>query len=112
MDASRKDSEMEVNFYTNNSSMKLEGANNWNIWKFQTTVLLHGQGWLEVVEGKTLKPEDPTAQAAWENKVAKAQTLIVTRMTENVMLHIISYSTSAEMWRKLHMSRKLKQAFI
>lgn len=81
--------------------MKLEGTNNWNIWKFQTTVLLRSQGWLDIVEGKTLKPEDPTKQSVWENKDAKAQTLIVTRMTENVMLHIISCSTSAEMWRKL-----------
>lgn len=81
--------------------MKLEGANNWNIWKFQTTVLLRGQGWLDVVEGRTLKPEDPTERTAWENKDAKAQTLLVTRMTENVMLHIISCSTSAEIWRKL-----------
>lgn len=91
---------MEVNL-NNNSLMKLEGTNNWNIWKFQTTVLLRGQGWLDVVEGRALKPEDPTERIIWENKDAKAQTLLVTRMTEKVMLHIISCSTSAEMWRKL-----------
>ncbi|CAH2085460.1 unnamed protein product [Euphydryas editha] len=53
------------------------------------------------MEGKTLKPKDPDEQIVWENKDAKAQTLLVTRMTENVMLHIISCSTSSEMWRKL-----------
>lgn len=75
--------------------MKLEGANNWNIWKFQTTVMLRGQGWLDIVEGRALKPEDPTERTAWENKDAKAQTLLVTRMTENVMLHIVTCTTSA-----------------
>lgn len=92
---------MEVNLNTNISMLKLEGASNWNIWKFQTTVLLRGQGWLDIVEGKSIKPEDPTEQTAWENKDAKAQTLLVTRMTENAMLHIISCSTSSEMWKKL-----------
>lgn len=91
---------MEVNL-NNNSLMKLEGASNWNIWKFQTKVLLRGQGWLEVVEGRALKPEDPAEQISWENKDAKAQTMLVTRMTENVMLNVISCSTAAEMWRKL-----------
>ncbi|GBP82605.1 Retrovirus-related Pol polyprotein from transposon TNT 1-94 [Eumeta japonica] len=97
----RQVSEMDINLNSNNSMMKLEGADNWNIWKFQTTVLLRGQGWLDIVEGRTLKPEDPAEHSAWENKDAKAQTLLVTRMTENVMLHIITCSTSAEMWRKL-----------
>lgn len=92
---------MEVNLNSSAGLMKLEGASNWNIWKFQTTVLLRGQMWLDIVEGKCVKPEDASARAAWETKDAKAQTLLITRMSENVMLHIISCSTSAEMWKKL-----------
>lgn len=83
------------------SVLKLEGSKNWNVWKFQMKVLLRGQGWLEIVEGRCVKPENKAEQAIWESKDAKAQTLIVTRMTEDVILHIISCSTSAEMWRKL-----------
>lgn len=92
---------MELNINGNNNGIKLEGANNWNVWKFQTTVLLRGQNWLDIVEGKLVKPEDGAARMSWESKDAKAQTLMVTRMTENVMLHIISCSTSAEIWKKL-----------
>lgn len=54
---------MEFNV-NNNSLMKLEGTSNWNIWKVQTTVLLRGQVWLDVVEGRALKPEDPTQRTA------------------------------------------------
>ncbi|GBP91133.1 hypothetical protein EVAR_24085_1 [Eumeta japonica] len=90
---------MEVNNTTN--VMKLEGAKNWNVWKFQITVLLRGQGWLDVVEGRTVKPEEAVARATWEVKDAKAQSLMVTRMSEDVKLHIINCTSSTEMWRKL-----------
>ncbi|CAH2099402.1 unnamed protein product [Euphydryas editha] len=90
---------MDVN--NTHNVMKLEGIRNWNVWKFQTTVLLRGQGWLDIVEGQTVKPKDATARVAWESADAKAQTLLVTRMTEDVMIHLISCTTSAEMWRKL-----------
>nr|XP_049701711.1 uncharacterized protein LOC110381443 isoform X2 [Helicoverpa armigera] len=82
--------------------IKLEGARNWNLWKFQTTVQLRGHGWLNIVEGKQLKPEVAAEIPAWESKDAKAQTLLVTRMSEEAMLHIITCTSSAEMWRKLH----------
>lgn len=82
--------------------IKLEGARNWNIWKFQTTVQLRGNGWLNIVEGKQVKPEVASEIPAWEAKDAKAQTLLVTRMSEEAMLHIITCTSSAEMWRKLH----------
>ncbi|GBP19525.1 hypothetical protein EVAR_102073_1 [Eumeta japonica] len=54
-----------------------------------------------VVEGRTVKPEEAVARAIWEVKDAKAQLLMVTRMTEDVMLHIITCTSSTEMWRKL-----------
>lgn len=84
-----------------NNVMKLEGARNWNIWKFQITVLLRGQGWLDVVEGRTVKPENDADRSTWESKDAKAQTLLVTRMSEDVMLHLVTCTSSAEMWKKL-----------
>lgn len=80
---------------------KLEGASNWNIWKFQTVVLLRGQGLLEVADGRSVKPEAADEKAAWEKKDAKAQSWLVTRMSESVMMHVITCTTSAEMWRKL-----------
>lgn len=112
-DKTRQEQKMEVN---NSNLLKLEGVRNWNIWKFQTKVLLRGHGWLDIVEGRTVKPEsltpqDVTAKTTWETKDAKAQTLLVTRMSDDIMLHLISCTTSAEMWKKLlsvfeHKSRK------
>ncbi|CAH2097113.1 unnamed protein product [Euphydryas editha] len=81
--------------------LKLEGSRNWNVWKFQTMVLLRGNGWLDIVEGKCVKPANATEKLAWETNDAKAQTLLVTRMTEEVMLHVITCTSSSEMWRKL-----------
>lgn len=85
----------------NGNVIKLEGSRNWNIWKFQTTVLLRGNGWLDIVEGRSVKPDVAAQQITWESKDAKAQTLLVTRMSEDVMLHVITCATAAEMWRKL-----------
>lgn len=85
----------------NNFTIKLEGARNWNIWKFQTSVLLRGQGVYNIVDGTTVKPKDEVQRNRWEAQDAKAQTLLVTRMSEEVMLHIISCETSASMWQKL-----------
>lgn len=81
--------------------IKLEGTSNWNIWKFQTIVLLRSQGLLEVTDGSSVKPEEAVEKAAWEKKDAKAQSWLVTRMSESVMMHIITCTTSAEIWRKL-----------
>lgn len=81
--------------------IKLEGSKNWNIWRFQTTVLLRGQGLFDIVNGTTIKPENGADRTRWETQDAKAQTLLVTRMSEDVMIHILSCETSAEIWRKL-----------
>lgn len=85
----------------NVSVIKLEGPRNWNIWKFQTTVVLRGNGWLDIVEGRCMKPEEAAEKTKWEASDAKAQTLLVTRMSEEAMLHIITCTSSAEMWKKL-----------
>lgn len=85
------------------TQIKLVGANNWNVWKFQTMILLRGQGLMGVDDGSIAKPEIGKVEAinAWETKDAKAQTILVTRMTEEVMLHILTCNNSTEMWRKL-----------
>ncbi|KAK9687011.1 hypothetical protein QE152_g36763 [Popillia japonica] len=38
----------------------------------------------------------------WLTKDAKAQSLIVTRLSEEVMLHILTCGSANGMWRKLH----------
>ncbi|KAL0842477.1 hypothetical protein ABMA28_014571 [Loxostege sticticalis] len=92
---------MEVN-QGQHVGVKLLGSQNWNVWKFQTTVLLRSQMLLDIVEGLTIKPKaDDPLLTQWQSKDAKAQALIVTRMSEDVMVHLLTCKTAAEMWRKL-----------
>ncbi|GBP86569.1 hypothetical protein EVAR_69089_1 [Eumeta japonica] len=49
--------------------MKLEGSRNWNVWKFQTSVLLRGQGLYKIVDGTTVKPEDDTQRSTWKPRM-------------------------------------------
>lgn len=86
---------------TATSHIQLEGASNWNVWKFQSMILLRSQDLLKVVLGISVKPEDEIERAKWEKLDAKAQTWLVTRMSESAMMHILTCTSSAEMWKKL-----------
>ncbi|KMQ86138.1 copia protein, partial [Lasius niger] len=82
--------------------VKLEGAKNWNVWKFQVGVLMRGLGVFEIADGTRVKPEAEADLSAWLKEDSKAQSLIVTRLSESVMLHVLTCTSAAEMWRKLH----------
>lgn len=82
--------------------MKLEGAQNWNVWNFQVSVLLRDLGVYEIADGTKVKPEAEADLRTWLKEDAKAQSLIVTRLSESVMLHVLTCTSAAEMWRKLH----------
>lgn len=82
--------------------VKLEGAKNWNVWKFQVGVLLRGLGVFEIAEATRVKPEEEIDLRAWLKKDSKAPSLIVTRLSESIMLHVLTCTSAAEMWRKLH----------
>lgn len=86
---------------TNVGAIKLEGAKNWNVWKFQVGVLMRGLGVFEIAEG-AVKPEAGPERDEWLKKDSKAQSLIVTRLSETVMLHVLTCQSAAEIWRKLH----------
>lgn len=64
-------------------------------------ILLRSHDLLEVVQGTKVKPELATEIPKWEKQDAKAQTWLVTRMSENAMMHIITCTTSTQMWKKL-----------
>lgn len=98
--AGRKKGNMNDNMAQQGTVIRLEGNQNWNIWKFQTTILLRSQNLYNVVT-ESKKPSSQEERAVWEKQDVKAQTLLVTRMSESVMLHVISCTTSSEMWRKL-----------
>lgn len=81
--------------------LKLNG-DNWVVWKFQTTVILKGRSLFDIVSGSKEKPTSGAeAIAAWEKEDAKAQTILVTRIEEGPLVHLLSCETSHEMWAKL-----------
>ncbi|CAB3233195.1 unnamed protein product [Arctia plantaginis] len=82
-------------------AIRLEGQRNRNLFKFQVSVLLRGMDLFSVVDGSQKKPEKDVDDE-WKRKDAKAQTLIVMRLCESTMVHILSCQTAAEMWNKLH----------
>lgn len=81
--------------------IKLDGARNWNLWKFQVSVLLRNLEVYDVVIGTEIQPDKEADKAAWIKKDVKAQSLIVTRLSEKAMLHIVTCSTAAGMWKRL-----------
>lgn len=82
-------------------SMKLN-EENWAVWKFQTIVMMKGRELYKTLTGEIKKPESGTKEINdWERKDAKAQELIVSRMDQEPITHILSCDTANEMWEKL-----------
>lgn len=65
------------------------------------SVILKGRGLFSIVTGDVPKPTDPEEAGKWEKNDAKAQELLVTRMEEGSLTHILSCTTSKDMWSKL-----------
>ncbi|KAG5870663.1 hypothetical protein JTB14_001047 [Gonioctena quinquepunctata] len=60
------------------AGVKLSGGN-WVVWKFQTSVILKGQGLFEIVTGMETHKRGDTEIASWIKNDAEAQELLVTR---------------------------------
>ncbi|XP_073949706.1 uncharacterized protein [Choristoneura fumiferana] len=87
------------------SSLKLTGSNHWPTWKFQIKVILKGRGLYELVTGELVKPaetEKPELLKQWMKNDAKAQEMLVTRMDQGPLSHLLSCETAKEMWTKLN----------
>ncbi|KAK9679627.1 hypothetical protein QE152_g39842 [Popillia japonica] len=82
------------------SALKSNG-NNWTIWKFQTTVILKGRGLLEVITEAQPDPADKEAMKSWKQNDASAQELIVIRMEEGPMVHLLCCTSEKDIWSKL-----------
>ncbi|KAL4719024.1 hypothetical protein ACJJTC_018412 [Scirpophaga incertulas] len=61
--------------------VRLEGQSNWSIWKFQMKIFLNGLGLMSVIDGTGSKQDDKE----WLKKDAKAQSLLVSKLSENAM---------------------------
>ncbi|XP_018402111.1 PREDICTED: uncharacterized protein LOC108779237 [Cyphomyrmex costatus] len=72
---------------------------NWITWKFQVMVILKAKNVYDIVTGTKKRPA--AAADEWDKLDAKAQEIIVTRMEESPLVHLLSCKTSHEMWEKL-----------
>lgn len=85
---------------TTTTTLKLNG-DNWPIWKFQTSIILKGRGLFEIADGSRIKPSSGDELNKWLKDDAKTQELLVTRMEEGPLTHLLSCESAKEMWTKL-----------
>lgn len=71
-------------------------------------IILRSRGLLSIVDGSRAQPEetadDARSKAAlvcWRDDDAKAQELIITRVQEKVLTHLLTCKTSYDIWQKL-----------
>lgn len=83
---------------SNQAIIKFTGEN-WITWKFQVTVILKAKNVYDIITGKRKRPE--TTSDKWKKLDVKAQEIIITRMGEGPLVHLLSCQTSYEMWEKL-----------
>lgn len=94
--------------------VKLRGSENWIVWKFQSRIALRAMDAYGYVNGSELRPNDPEddatveeiaarrlSQREWEKIDGKAQRIIVTSLTEEATLRIMTCETSRNMWNTL-----------
>lgn len=84
------------------TSLKLEGLTNWCTWKFQVKIILQALDIYGVVDGSMVKPENGADQSSWLQKDAKAQSILVTRLSNKVMLQVMTCDSAKAIWDKLH----------
>lgn len=102
---------------------KLQEASQFSAWKFQVRVILISNEIFDVVSGDEKKPEPAAANASvtvkaeadkaisdWKKKDAKAQKIIVTSLSQKMILHVLTCTTAKSMWEKLHSVFEQKNA--
>ena len=90
----------------------LKGKDNWDLWKFATTIALKSKQLYCMVDGSEKEPEEfdrykkkrdsyDKELKAYEDKDNKAKDLIVTRLEEGPATHVTNCETAKEIWDKL-----------
>ncbi len=87
---------------------KLEGANNWQVWKYQMQVILEARELWGHVDGTATSPalsesssSNSNAQSAFEKALRKTKALLVTSINSDLVHLITECQTPKEIWDKL-----------
>lgn len=81
-----------------NLVVKLIG-DNWTTWKFQAQIALKAKSLYSMVTGEYIRTQANAEE--WDRKDAKAQEILVVRLDEKPMHHVLSCNSAREMWEKL-----------
>lgn len=81
---------------------KFDGSN-FQLWKFSVSILLKAEKLMAVVDGSEAEPEDNTTAkwTAWDGKNARAQVILLTTITQDVIQCLVNCKNATEMWTKL-----------
>jgi len=85
-----------------NRSIKKFTRSNFQIWKFQMTIIFPSKELLNIIEG-TKMIEDIDDQKIWKKLDNQAMTLIISAIDEKSMANLLNYKTSTTMWQRLSM---------
>lgn len=80
-----------------NQIEKLTGAENYQLWKFQVTILLKASDAYDIVTREQPIPKTEN----WARKDASAQKVIVMTIDKKIVVHIMNCETAKEMWDKI-----------
>lgn len=80
---------------------QLKDETNFEIWKFQITIIFKSKNIFDLVIGEILRPEEKKARKDWEKNDATAQRIIITTIDKQPLTHLLNCSTSFEMFEKL-----------
>ncbi|KAF2890629.1 hypothetical protein ILUMI_15544, partial [Ignelater luminosus] len=79
----------------------LKGSENWPVWKFRTLIALKVKELYDVVENPRDENLSKDELSKWIKKDQLAQDLIVAKMDEGPINHILTFDTAHDMWQKL-----------
>ena len=83
---------------------KLEGASNWQIWKYQMTAILEARELYGHIDGTITRPASDSSSGAiatFEKAQKKTKALIVTSVKSDLIYLITECQTPKEIWDKL-----------
>lgn len=94
---------MADDFQHMNAVTKLEGADNYLLWKFQMDIMLTSAGLMPYCDGTAKQPplEQVQETQKWTKLNANAQKFIITTVKPNVLVHLLTLKSAEEMYKKL-----------
>ena len=84
---------------------KLEGAKNWQIWKYQMQAILEARELFGHIDGSLTRPEtsegSSAREAAFDKAQKKTKALLVTSINSDLIYLVTECQTPKEIWNKL-----------